>query len=217
MREKADRIVPHILYVADQRHPWQLAPIERLAVNYHTPTTVFVAFGTADASVQPITGRSGVSKQNYHVWCLLDDAAWERVQTEHAAFQATLDALADGLRQLGRYAERLAEAGGVARAPNPLTPTVIAAPDPDVAPSNWFTTRPVPRVERRVVVSHTPRMLRCLSNYDQHIETPHNQRDHFVCPTDADWSAFRCCTGPRWTPSSTGKRYCVSWAPTGMR
>lgn len=186
MSEKHPSIVPHVLYVAEQRHPWRLAPYERLVVRYHTSTTVSMMFGTVDGVVRPQASKKGVTKQQYHVWCLVNDRAWERAQAVRAALQHALDALADELRHLGRYADRLAEAGGVKQATNPLTPTVISVDDPD-GPAGYFVSRPVPRIDRRRVNSHTPKMLRCQSSYNPNIETPHNQSDHFVCPDDAAW------------------------------
>jgi hypothetical protein len=48
------------------------------------------------------------------------------VLASRAALQAALDAFAAGLRQLGSYAKRLAEAGGIKKAPNPLSPASSA-------------------------------------------------------------------------------------------
>ena len=182
-------IVPHVLYVADQHHPWQLAPIERLATRYHTPTTVALAFGTIDATVKPQTGKSGATKQQYHVWCVPNDAAWQRIERARADLQLAIDALADELRRLGSYATRLAAAGGLKAAPNPLCPTVISASDPDSTDTSWWTAHPIPRIDRSEISDHTPKMLH-ITRDGQPWSTTH-QRDHFVCPDDAAWQAVQ--------------------------
>jgi hypothetical protein len=188
--ERASPIVPMVLYIAQQHHPWRLAAYERLSIRYHTPSTVALDFGTIDLSVRPMTGKKGVAKQQTHVYCLADDAAWERVQQTRAELQSVLDALADGLRQLGSYTTRLEEAGSFKRAPNPLCPSVISAPHPDETDDGWYTTYPVPRIERRPITSHTPKMLRGPSSYGSYEHT-FSQRDHFVCTDDAAWERIQ--------------------------
>lgn len=178
-------IVPHVLYVADQNHPWRLAPIERLAVRYSTPTTVAIEFGTVDYTVQPQAGRKVAVKQQYHVWCVPDDAAWERAQVCRQAYQQALDCFADELRRLGGYAKRLEEAGGLKKAPNPLCPTVIVVDDPDSTDTHYFISNPVPQIRRETVASHTPKMLH-ITRDGKPWSTTH-QRDHFVCPGDDHW------------------------------
>jgi hypothetical protein len=188
MSTRSSPIVLHVLYVADQRHPWRLAPYERLATRYHTPTTVAVAFGTIDYTVKPQAGKSGVSKQQTHVWCLPDEAAWVLVQATQRRLQQALDALADELRLLGSYAKRLEAAGGIKLATNPLSATAIGASDPDDTESTgYYLNRLVPHIERKDVASHTPKMLH-VTRDGRPWSTSH-QRDHFVCPADADWQA----------------------------
>jgi hypothetical protein len=174
MSQHSAPIVPTILFVDTQRHPWKLAPITRHDVTYHTPTTVRT--------------RDTGTLQQHHVYCIVDDAVWERVQATQARLQSALDALAAGLRNLGSYASRLADAGGMKTAPNPLSATVISAPDPDLSDAgSWFTSRLVPQIERVVITEHTPKMLRRPSSYDGSLVT-FSQRDHFVCPDDAAWA-----------------------------
>lgn len=190
MSDHKPPIVPHVLYIADQRHPWRLPPIERLATKYHTPTTVATGFGTIDVTVKRQPGRKVVTKQQSGVWCLPDDAAWARIAQARAVHQAAFDALANGLRALGSYASRIEKAGGFKKAPNPLSPTVIFADDPDSEPSNGFWyNRSVPYIERKEIASHTPKMLHVVKD-GKPWSTSH-QRDHFVCPTDADWEHVR--------------------------
>jgi hypothetical protein len=175
MSQHSAPIVKTILFVADQRHPWKLAELSRLVVTYHTPTTVRL--------------QSGITKHQHQVYCLPDDAAWEKVQAAQANLQAALDELAAGLRTLGSYASRLAAAGGIKTAPNPLSATVISAPDPDTSDEGyWVTGRLVPRIERDLeITSHTPKMLHVARNGKPWSTT--HQRDHFVCPDDAAWVA----------------------------
>ena len=182
-------IVPHVLYVAEQHKTWRLAPIERLITKYHTPTTVATAFGTADSRVKPVKGKSGVTLQQHYVWCLPDDAAWQRVQAARAQLQQALDEFAGELRRLGAYARRLEEAGGIKKAPARLSATVIAADDPDSTGTHYFVLDPVPRIHRADLDSHTPMMLR-ITKDGRPWSTTH-QRDHFVCPDDTAWELIQ--------------------------
>jgi hypothetical protein len=165
-------IVPDILLFDEQRHPYRLPDAQQLPVRYGTPTTVRVE----------LAGQS-VTKQQAQVWCIPDDAAWERLVEVHQAFQAALDTLAGALRTLGSYPQRLKEAGGMKQAPNPLAPTVILAQDPDDVGRWWSQLGRVPLIRRFTVAQHTPQMLRLVES----MATICAQRDHFVCPTDADW------------------------------
>jgi hypothetical protein len=173
MSQHSTPIVPTVLLIGDQRHPWRLSQLERLTTSYHTPTTVRLMPG-------------GMTKHQHHVYCLVDDSTWELAQATQAALQQQLDDLAAGLRELGSYAKRLAEAGGMKSAPNPLCFDVITAPDPDTSEEgHWFTNQLVPRIERKAIRGHTPKMLRDARYSDGSVCS---QRDHFVCPTDADWA-----------------------------
>lgn len=174
MTEQTAPLVPTILFVAAQHHPWQLPAIEHWTMLYHTAQTVRCK-----------TPEGAVTKHQHQVYCLPDDADWARVQETYAAFQATLDTLATALRDLGTYNQRLLEAGGINTAPNPLVPSVICTPDPDgyYAPSLVFG-RTVPDIRRFVVERHTPLMIRLA----EHLATISSQKDHFVCPTDDDWN-----------------------------
>lgn len=175
MTERSEPIVPTVLLVGDQRSPWRLAQLERVSVRYHTPTTVRIGAGKAEAS-----------KHQTHVYCLPNDAAWEEIQAAQASLQQQIDALADGLRGRGSYASRLEQAGGLKNAPNPLSATVISAPDPDDADADYWYNNLAPRAERITVTSHTPKMLH-IDRDGKPWSTAH-QRDHFVCPDDAAWA-----------------------------
>lgn len=164
-------IVPVVLVVAEQRHPWKLAAIERFETTYHTATTVRVADPTG-----------ALTKQQAHVYCLPDDAAYTDAEACRAVLQSAIDRLADELRTLGSYAQRLVEAGGERHAPNPLTPWVIEARDPD-QDNGWIFCHAVPQVARHAIVGHTPKMLLRAEPYAHKV----NQHDHFVCPDDAAW------------------------------
>lgn len=178
-------IVPHVLYVADQRNPWQLAPIERLATRYHTPTTVATVFGTVVRDIRPTPGKAGLTKHQHQVWCVPSDEAWERLLDSRAALQQALDELAAELRRLGNYASRLEKAGGLKAAPPRLCPTVIEAPDPDSSELSYWFSNPPPRIERKEISTHTPKMLNVVRD-GKPWGTSH-QRNHFVCPDDAAW------------------------------
>lgn len=183
MSGHSEPIVPTVLFVAEQRHPWKLAKVARLRALYHTPTTVRVELAQLSG------GKSAQeTKQQHHVYCIADDAAWGRVISTQSDLQTDLNALADGLRATGSYVGRLAEAGGIKKAPNPLSSTVISAPDPDTADEgSWFTNRLVPQITRRPITGHTPKMLRGPGHWAPDSETTWHARDHFVCPDDAAW------------------------------
>jgi hypothetical protein len=184
-------IVPTVLFTNDQRHPWRLASIERWSVIYHTPETV---------RCKKRTGGQ-ITKHQHQVYCLPDDPAYEAVQAMHTTLQAALDALAGLLRELGSYNEKLKAAGGVKAAPNPLTPTVIAVDDPDgfYAPSMIFSRR-VPTLRRYTVERHTPLMIKLTES----LATISSQKDHFVCPTQADWERIQVLHG---TAEEAAKRW----------
>jgi hypothetical protein len=165
--------VPTVLYIAEQRHPWRLAKLDRFVVIYHTPTTVRLQDG------------DGITKHQHQVYCIADDAAWGRVIYAQSALQTDLNTLADGLRDLGSYARRLEAAGGMKSAPNPLCSTVIRAPDPDLTEDGYWTQQLVPRIERAGIRGHTPKMLRDARYSDGSVFA---QRDHFVCPDDTAWA-----------------------------
>ncbi len=161
-------IVPRVLIIGDRQHPYRLPALACYATQYATPTTV------------RLFGRANVMQQ--HCYCLPSEASWQTTQTMHAAFQAALTALADELCRLGRYPERLAEAGGIKARPEPLTPTVICCDDPDRHASFWWgqsQNHGVPHCVRVPVVRHTLKMLG-LSN-----GSLHSQSDYTVCPDDA--------------------------------
>lgn len=178
-------IVPNVLHVSDQRNPWQLAPIERLATRYHTPTTVATEFGTVDRGVRPTPGKAGLTRHQHLVWCVPSDGAWQRLLDSRAALQQALDALAAELRRLGNYASRLEKAGGLKAAPPRLCPTVIEAPDPDSSELSYWFSNPPPRIERKEISTHTPKMLNVVRDGKPWSTT--HQRNHFVCPDDAAW------------------------------
>ncbi|MBA3946800.1 MAG: hypothetical protein H0X37_19840 [Herpetosiphonaceae bacterium] len=161
-------IVPRVLIIGDRQHPYRLPELERYATQYATPTTV------------RLFGRANVMQQ--HCYCLPSEASWQTTQTMYAAFQAGLTALADELRRLGRYPERLAEAGGIKAHPESLTATVISCDDPSRHASFWWgqsQNHGVPHCVRVPVERHTSKML------GLSVGGLHSQYDYTVCPDDA--------------------------------
>ena len=185
MSERSKPIVPEVFIINSQKTYWQLATLGRLAVIYATPTTVRCRLEEGVVDKRPTVVGKEVTLQRTEMYCLPDATAWQRVNAARAVFQAALDALATGLRELGSYAQRLAEAGGMKHAPNPLTPTVLSVYGFEPGGSDWgFSPFRVPRIERKGIARHTPKML------SQGLEgAPNgyvfNQRDHIVCPDDA--------------------------------
>jgi len=161
-------LVPHILLIGERQHPYRLPDLHRYATQYATPTTV------------RLYGRANVMQQ--HCSCLATKERWQATQTTYAALQAGLTALADELRQLGRYPARLAEAGGIKAHPEPLAATAIRCDDPDRHASFWWSQRQnhgVPHCLRVTVERHTPKMLGLAGG------TLYAQSDYTVCPDDA--------------------------------
>lgn len=167
-------LVPQVLVLANQPDPYTLPEREILTVLYHTAEMV--------AGRRP--DDTTCKRRQERVYCLPDEAAQEHVAAAFTHYQATLTAIAEQLRTLGTYESRLAAAGGSERAPNPLTPTAIAAPDPDGyhAPSFDHALK-VPRAERSVLVNHTAKMLRI----ERSAATISSQAGYFVCPDEAAW------------------------------
>lgn len=177
-------LVPHVLHIADSHHPWQAPPIERLLVCGDTPRGVRVQPGT----VPGVTARPGqqqINRPDHLVFCVADAAAWADVQRLHAAWQASLDALAAALRAHGRYDNQLTAAGATAR--NPLTATVFwiyNAPDL-YYPNTHVATGAVPVVSRQSVTRHTPKMV-VATGGDMLAQT-----HCYLCPDDAAWIAVQ--------------------------
>jgi ParB/RepB/Spo0J family partition protein len=160
---------------------YDLPDIRRVPVLWHTATTVRYAFDNGDKQ-QWTTGQD-------RVWCVPDDAAWAEIEQSYYAWREALRAFAQALRLLGTYERRLKEAG--ADAPNPLTPTVIVADNPDgwqgyfhgddlfllPGEQGWRG------FERAEMLRHTPKMVRLAS--DSLIE----QTRVFACEDDHDWEA----------------------------
>lgn len=196
MSNQTPPVVPEVFIINSQSGYWQLATLGRLATVYATPTTVRckVIEGTISKHGTPV-GKLA-SLQQGEVYCLPTSDAWQRVMAARAAFQAALDALAGGLRELGSYASRLKEAGGLKHAPNPLTPTVISADDPDTKTTSWWLQPMiVPMVERWAAQRHTAKMVEIDGRYAPGSFRLVNQADHFVCPDDAAWSHIEALHG----------------------
>lgn len=173
MSQRSTPIVPTFFTIGTRKKPYELAPITRYKALYATPTTV---------RGQPGKGQAETIQQAA-AYCLPDDPAWQRATEAHEALRLAVAALGDELRRLGTYRQRLKEAGGFKKAPNPLSPTVISADEPDGAVSWWFEPTKVSKISRVEIERHTPEMLR-EKNKDY---TGTNQTNHIVCPTDDDW------------------------------
>lgn len=172
-------LVEHVMHVGESHHPWKASPIERLDVRGHTPSGVRVAPGTLPG-VTARPGQSLLNRPDHLVYCLPDEFAWAEAQQVHTAWRHALDALAGTLRELGRYADRLVEAGK--DAPNPLTPTVVHThlpPDRFYSPT-YFWTADVPDLKRWQTERHTPKMVVFGGS-------PAAQTHCYVCPDDAAW------------------------------
>lgn len=176
----ADRhapIVPSVLIIGERKAYYAPPMITRALAIYDTPTTVRVRLPD---------GRTATEHQ-HKTWAIPDDAAWAEVGAAVAAFGARLAELADVLRRLGRYAERLTAAGGLTVAANPLCPSVARIEDPDAREVTtwWLSAWHVPRLERAPIARHTPKMLSG-AGVGGYVFA---QADCFVLADDADWDA----------------------------
>jgi hypothetical protein len=166
-------IVPHVLVVGDRLHPYKLPPVERQEVLYSTATQVKLS--------------GGKSKAQRLVYCIPNNEAWIEFLEWYELLQTALDKLADNLRSLGHYPDKLKALSD--NASNPLTETVICAPSPDYnhSPSwNPWDVYPNKR-ERKTVAKHTPQMLKLHGDRLQEYAT---QADHFCCPNSIAWHKF---------------------------
>lgn len=144
-----------VVWFAPQVDPYRLPTPQRLAVADESMETIQVP----DEGAARTTDHVPSILDQRQVWRVPDDAAFAALCAAHAAAQHTLDALALAFRRLGRYDVRLAAAGGIRVAPNPLTPTVIAVLDPDAPPRGNGALAVVPPFVRCPVRAHTPKML----------------------------------------------------------
>ncbi len=172
-------IVSTVLYFDDQRHYYRLPEPQRLKPIYGTPTTVRLE--APGAKVGTLHKQTVVQT---HVWCIRDDAAWQRLTTVHAVLQQALNAFANELRRLGRYDQRLAEAGGAKQHAELLSPTVISVSDPDLPDNSFVWLGKVPGIERKPAKRHTAKMIEVTYSWGDSLS---GQQQFFVCPSDADW------------------------------
>jgi Protein of unknown function (DUF3102) len=179
--ERHEPLVPWVLYVSARQSLYTLPNVARYSVLYHTGSTVRLDPDTPD---NKLIDGGGSSRQHSTIWCVRDEECWGEICGRYATFRAALDVLADVLRSCGSYTMRLTEAGGWKVAPNPLTPTVIAAPDPDdVAGSSWsWGLWHIPVISRERVERHTEHTL-----YYPGSAGGTSQHNHFVCPDAATW------------------------------
>jgi hypothetical protein len=204
-------IVPSVLVVTERRQkPYRLPEIARHKVLSET------------AQQLRLEGIKNQWKDG--CFCLPNDDAADRVDQLYSKFQAALDNLADYLRQLGHYPRKAKELGAIIvgkgpdgetyklakNQPNPLSPTVIQAYDPDrdsfLELSDWIVY-PNP-THRRRLIKHTPQMLRIVESVGgKEYESPTAQSGNFLCPDDAAWDRFLVLHGAAETAASAFTGY----------
>ena len=188
----APAAVRSVVLVGKRDH-WYAVPEVIIAhTQYATPTTLRVTL--PDGSARSVRHSEAVPLPDG------DDSRRQHLLDHVAHYGMALSTLADRLRELGSYADRLAEATSALppdgsgdarlRVPNPLTPTVIVAPvppradgRPDVAHDPWQP----PTVTRAAVARHTPKMVALGSPAGDPSATMTAQRGHFCCPDDPTW------------------------------
>lgn len=181
-------LVPHVLIIAGQPNPYQLPDREIVEVLGHTAEMV---------SCRYPDGRT-VKRRQERVYCLPNPEAAQHVDAAFIRYQDTLSAIAEELRALRTYPARLAEAGGIEAAPNPLTPSVIAAPEPDGYHASSFDyALQVPRAERYRVRNYTARMF----YLEGHAATITGQQGISCVPTMPPGSGWSSAAPPRPRPT----------------
>jgi len=179
-----------------------LPPIEECRVLYATDVRVRL--------LRPTGEQESIDKgQLVCLWTMED---WTAVTGLYRAFQQALDELARLLVSFGRYPRVLKErdvarsaaivaakqtaAGTGLRArplpaiPNPLTPTVIACPDPLVTMAQTWalpaTNWDLPSIRRTPAARHTPMML-AVGSGDPTKDALSSQQGYTLCPSDDAW------------------------------
>jgi hypothetical protein len=174
-------IVPWVIVIGDRTHYYQLPGLTRWQVLSETPKQLRVQFGSA-----------GKNLWQHKCYCVPSDQEWDEVNGRLRVFRESLNTIAIYLRRLGSYSQRLSEAGGIKKAPNPLTQSVICCKDPDTDKGGLTFNFPFQLnlyISRTSITAHTPKMLRYwVDGFGESIQL---QTDMFVCPDDAAWEQFQ--------------------------
>lgn len=163
--------LPSILLVDDRLETWQLPDIEACEVTGETPKKV------------KTTNSQGERIQEFKdkVWYLPKREYWMQFSELHQRYQKALDLLWLTLESLGDYQAELEKAGGVKKAPNPLSPEVINVEVPN---HTWET----PHLRRQTILRHTNQMLRTANDWG---EGAMSQVGCVLLPSEADWEEVR--------------------------
>ncbi|NJO81962.1 MAG: hypothetical protein HC828_03675, partial [Blastochloris sp.] len=175
-KDRLKPITPWVLIVGDRRSSYEPAAIHRAEAVYETQSTVRVRLDGSEET-----------KAQHKVYAVPTEEAWTEAQRLHQVLADTLTALADGLRDLGRYDTRLDEAGGLKAAPNPLTPTIISCKFPEDELQWWWEPWQVTNCERKLASRHTAKMVFYQWSADSDSDSSAMQHQFAVCPDDAAW------------------------------
>ena len=114
-------MVPFVLAVAEQQHPYRLPTIKKFAALYITPERI------------RIRNEHGQETNRTHqeLWCIQNEATYHQAEQLYTAYQLALDTLAARYRAYGNYKDQLAAAGGATIHAKPLCSFVIRLENPD--------------------------------------------------------------------------------------
>lgn len=182
-------IVDAVFTVLERPHSYVLAPLAQYSTLYQTDATV---------RVQDWQSGELASCRKSKVYCVPNDSAWSELLGFYTRFQRDLVHLANGLRDLGLYSQRLMQLGN-RDSTTPICSTIIAAEDPDDYLSGfWAEAWSVPSINRIQVVEQRPKTLivpkqdvkTWHSSVDSEETTYVKQKNHFYCPDDTVWETI---------------------------
>jgi|GEM_PF-5220504 len=191
-------LTPLVLLVGARQHAYQLPKLALARVLYATATQVRVVFFD-DAHTERGITQDGC-------YCVQTPEQLIQLVARYATFQEALTRLADTLRNVGTYQQRLREACGITDPSTSLTAThlakwskvhdgqerlaetIIRAPDPTRQRSGLWWSDPfrLPDVSRSPIHRHTP--LCWQERPDSAINA---QGDTFPCANDEQWQAVQ--------------------------
>jgi hypothetical protein len=176
LRKQDAANVPYVVLVRSRDFPYVPAEIRKAEVLYSTVHTVRIK----------LAGVTPYNIPSKDVFCLPNEEAWSEVETAHKNLAIALNAIAQKLRALGSYGSQLEKAGGIQKAPNPITPLVVRTEDPDCLRwgSECLGPHDPPLMAAIQIESHTATQLRLSSG--KRIA----QAGTFCC-TEDDWEELK--------------------------
>ncbi len=189
MSKRYRPIVPHIAVFGDRRSPYEVPPLEKVAVRYSTACFVAADRGHGvNCYVHLLCNQPQPRFPIERAYCLSKEQDWKDLTDAYENYGKALSAVVVHLQTLKTYSQRLQEAGGFDNAPSRLCETVILTSDP-----NHVTARDlelaqsweIPQIQRIALQKHTPQMLRYADG--QLVD----RTGHFYCPDTRSWQKLQ--------------------------